>query len=269
MEEEKILAIDYLATTPVTAKDKRLKARRDPWMSRVLRYTLEGWPTTVDNELLPYWRRHEELSVREVCVLWCDRVIIPRVERPAIIAELHFGHPGMTKMKAVARSYLWWPGMDKNLEGTVRACERCQQRVKAPPRALLHPQLLPKRLWSRIHVDYAGSFMGRMFLVTVDAFSKWLDVYATQSATTEVTSEKRKTSFAIHGIPERLVSDNGTCFTSSEFRTFCESQGIIHTKSTPYHPSSNRLAERAVQTFKDGSRKLETRSLNETLQTFC
>ena len=99
--------------------------------------------------------------------------------------------------------------------------------------------------------------MGRMFLVIVDAFSKWLDVYATQSATTEVTLEKLKTSFAIHGIPERLVSDNGTCFTSSECRTFCESQRIIHTKLAPYHSSSSGLAERTVQTVKDGLRKLK------------
>ena len=193
----------------------------------------------------------------EGCVLWGDRVIIPIAERLVIIAELHTGHPGMTKMKAVARSYLWWPGMDNDLEEAVRACERCQKHVKAPPRAPLHPWLWPKRQWSRIHVDYAGPFMGRMFLVIVDAFSKWLDVYATQSATTEVTLEKLKTSFAIHGIPERLVSDNGTCFTSSECRTFCESQRIIHTKLAPYHPSSSGLAERAVQTVKDGLRKLK------------
>ena len=201
-------------------------------------------------------------------MLWGDRVIISRAKRPASIAELHTGHPGMTKMKAVARSYLWWPGMDNDLEGTVRACERCQQHVKAPPRAPLHPWLWPERPWSRFHVYYVGLFMGRMFLVIVDAFSKWLDVYATQSATTEVTFEKLKTSFAIHGIPERLVSDNGTCFTSSEFRTFCESREIIHTKSASYHPLVNGLAELAVQALKDGLRKLETGSLNEKLQNF-
>ena len=144
----------------------------------------------------------------------------------------------MTKMKAVARSYLCWPGMDNDLEGTVRPCKRCRQNVKAPPRAPLHPWLWLERPWSRIHVDYAGPFMGRMFLVIL--FSKWLDVYANQSATTEGTLEKLKTSFAIHGIPERLLSGNRTCFTSSEFCTFCESQGLIHTKSAPYHPSSNR-----------------------------
>ena len=61
IEEEKILAIDYLATTPVTAKDIRPKTRKDPWMrmSRVPRNTLEEWPRAVDNELLPYWRRRD------------------------------------------------------------------------------------------------------------------------------------------------------------------------------------------------------------------
>ena len=109
--------------------------------------------------------------------------------------------------------------------------------------------------------------MTGMFLVIVDAFSKWLGVYATQSATKEVTLEKLKTSFAIHGITESLVSGNGTCFRSSKFRTFCQSQGIIDTKSAPYRPSSNGLAERTVQTLKDRPRKLETGSFNEKLPT--
>ncbi|XP_062514504.1 uncharacterized protein LOC134190066 [Corticium candelabrum] len=152
-------------------------------------------------------------------------------------------------MKAVARSYLWWPGMDNNLEETVRACERCQQHSRS--------------LCRTVH--------RRTLLVIADAFSKWLDVYATQSATTEVVIEKLTTSFAIHGIPERLhlVLANGTCFMSSEFRTFCKSQEIIHTKSAPYHPSSNGLAKRVARTLKDGLRKLATGSLNEKCRHFC
>ena len=85
----------------------------------------------MDNELLPYRRRRDQLSVRVCCVLWNDRVIIAIAERPAIIAELHTGHPGMTKIKAVERSYLWWPEMDNDLEGTVLTCERCHDHGRA------------------------------------------------------------------------------------------------------------------------------------------
>ena len=69
--------------------------------------------------------------------------------------------------------------------------------------------------------------------------------------------------FSTHGIPDRLVSDNGTAFTSEEFKIFVKRNGIHHSTSAPYHPATNGLAERAVQTFKENLKKscgdLETR----------
>eukprot|EP00731_Ephydatia_muelleri_P017315 Em0010g413a len=71
--------------------------------------------------------------------------------------------------------------------------------------------------------------------------------------------------FSTHGIPDRLVSDNGTAFTSEEFKIFVKRNGIHHSTSAPYHPATNGLAERAVQTFKENLKKscgdLETRFL--------
>ncbi len=58
--------------------------------------------------------------------------------------------------------------------------------------------------------------------------------------------------FSTHGIPEVIVSDNGTPFTSFDFKTFTKKNGIRHLTSAPYHPSN---AERAVQTFKRGMKK--------------
>ena len=56
--------------------------------------------------------------------------------------------------------------------------------------------------------------------------------------------------FATHGLPEVFVTDNGSQFTSAEFRTFMVNNGIRHLHSAPYHPATNGLAERAVQSFK-------------------
>ena len=97
-----------------------------------------------------------------------------------------------------------------------------------------------------------------MFLIVSDAYSKWLDVYVTKSSTTAETVEKLRHSFAIHGIPSVIVSDNGTCFTSKEFSNFCQKNDIRHVTSAPYHPSTNGLAERSVRTFKEALKKWKT-----------
>ena len=101
-------------------------------------------------------------------------------------------------------------------------------------------------------MDYAGPLLGKMFLVLIDAHSKWMEVEPVESATTKTTVEKLRKIFSTHGIPEKLVSDNGSVFTSQEFTNFVKLNGIDHIKTAPYHPSSNGLAERAVQVLKKG-----------------
>ena len=63
------------------------------------------------------------------------------------------------------------------------------------------------------------------------------------------------------GLPEIIVSDNGTSFTSQEFQTFLRQNGIQHVRMSAYHPSSNGLAERYVQTVKQGLRKITSGSM--------
>ena len=94
-----------------------------------------------------------------------------------------------------------------------------------------------------------------MILVIIDAHSKFMDAHMVNSATTKLTVSKLKQTFAYMGLPNTIVSDNGSCFTSEEFQHFCRVNGIKHVTSSPYHPSSNGLAERAVQTLKGGLKK--------------
>jgi transposase InsO family protein len=89
-----------------------------------------------------------------------------------------------------------------------------------------------------------------MWLIVVDAYSEWPEVIPMPSTTSERTIAALRNIFAIHGLPEQVVSDNGRQFTSAEFEDFCRTNGINHILVAPYHPSSNGKAERFVQTFK-------------------
>ena len=138
--------------------------------------------------------------------------------------------------------------MDTALEVAVLTCAECQENQKSPARAPMHPWEWPDCPWARIHIDYAGPVRGKMILVVVDSHSKWIEAHVVISFTSQATIEKLWLIFSTHGLPEVLVSDNGTCFTSEEFAAFVRANGVKHLTSAPYHPAANGLAERAVQT---------------------
>ena len=136
-------------------------------------------------------------------------MIVPPQGRAQVIAELHEAHPGISRMKALARGYVWWPNMDRELEDAVKKCQQCQLHQKAPAEAPLHPWEWPGQPWSRVHIDYAGPYKGHMYLVVIDAHSKWMEVHIMRSTTSAATIVKLKEIFATHGLPETIVSDNG------------------------------------------------------------
>ena len=146
----------------------------------------------------------------------------------------------------------------------VKECSTCQYKPKTPPAAPLHSWEWPQQPWSRLHIDYAGPIRDKMLLIIIDAHSKWIDVHVTTSSTASITIEKLMMTFATHDLPQTIVSDNGPCFTSHEFELFSKANGIV----TPYHPASNGLAERAVQTVKSGIRSMEGGDLQSKVIRF-
>lgn len=98
--------------------------------------------------------------------------------------------------------------------------------------------------------------MGCMFMIVVDAFLKWLEVYKMTLTTSSATITRLKRLFASYGVPEQIVSDNATTFMSDEYQQFVKRNGILHTTGAPRHPATNGLAKRYVKTFKAGMKKL-------------
>ena len=262
---ELVLMVEQLKEAPITASQLATWTRRDPLMARVLRYIQQGWPQASDEDLKAYWPRRMELSCESGCVVWGGRVVVPPQGRESVLAELHSGHPGISRMKSLARGLVWWPGIDGNIETLVKSCSSCQQNQPSPPTAPMQPWSWPTRPWSRLHVDYAGPMDGKMFLVVIDAHSKWIEVSPVSTATALTTIQQLRKIFAQFGIPDTIVSDNGTQFTASEFKEFCRLNGIRHTCVAPYHPSSNGLAERAVKIFKEGFKKQAEGSLSDRI----
>jgi hypothetical protein len=129
---------------------------------------------------------------------------------------------------------------------------------------------MPSKPWERIHVDYAGPVDGMMFLVIVDSQSKWPEVIPTSGSTSAKTIAILRNIFAMYGLPNQLVSDNATTFTSEEFENFMKINGIKHITSAPYHPATNGLAERFVQSFKEAlkSAKRDGGTVNHKLANF-
>ena len=99
-------------------------------------------------------------------------------------------------MKSVARSYMWWPGLDKDLEQLTKSCQSCQAVKGSPPVAPLHLWIWPSKPWQRVHLDFAGPFQGAMFLVCVDAFSKWPEVKVMSTTTVSKTLNVLREWFA-------------------------------------------------------------------------
>ena len=108
-----------------------------------------------------------------------------------------------------------------------------------PEKHSSHSWEYPSGPWQRIHVDFCGPFRGQMYFIVVDAYSKWPEIVRMTSTTSQDTIKALQSLFARHGLPHKLVSDNGPQFTSEEFRAFMEKCDIVHIKTAPYHPATN------------------------------
>ena len=157
---EMVLVFETLSTSPVHAAQVKTWMDKDPLLSRVRENVRRGWQTTTDVAMSPYQTRAQELSVQDGCLLWGYRVVIPLQGREAVITLLHEGHPGICRMKRLARGYVWWPGMDGDLELAVKQCTQCQEHQKLPPKAPMHPWEWPDRPWARLYVDYTWTMRG-------------------------------------------------------------------------------------------------------------
>ena len=154
-----------------------------------------------------------------------------------------------------------------DIEEKVNRCYTCQSSWASPARTPLHPWEWLRELRHWIHVDYTDYNIRNLLIVT-DAHSKWIEVYLSGATNSTTIIEKLRCCFAMHDLPNLLVSDNGLCFTSWEFAEFTKKNGIKHKLVSPYHQTSNGQAESAVKIVKSGLRRISDGTLETKLLRF-
>lgn len=265
---------ESLQTFPLSFKVVQSETRNDECFQQVIRYVNEGWPSKKASIAHPgieqFYLRRECLAIVAGCIMYGDRLVLPPTCRKRVLQQLHKGHPGIERMRSIARRYVYWPNIDEEIADLVRACNECASVAKTDRKTNLESWPAPAKPWQRLHLDFAGPMDGNFFLIMVDSYTKWPEVVRTKEITTTATLRILRGIFARYGQPETLVTDNGTQLTSDRFEAFCDTHGIVHLKTAPYHPQSNGLAERFVDTFKRSLKKITAggEALEEAIDSF-
>ncbi|XP_011696621.1 PREDICTED: uncharacterized protein K02A2.6-like [Wasmannia auropunctata] len=162
-----------------------------------------------------------------------------------------FDHPGIVRMKLLARSKVFWPTINKDIERVVKTCSDC---AKPPNRSSVHFNrgrfLLA--LTNAFMLITQGPLMDSITLSSSTPSAAGQKFSKRHQTTSTKTIELFQEAFTRNGLCDTLVTDNGPQFTSQPFKTFIEAQGIKHVTSAPYHPQSNGRAEKFVDLLKTG-----------------
>ncbi|UYV61647.1 K02A2.6-like [Cordylochernes scorpioides] len=196
-----------LVLSCITDKDQMLTKifeaqQEDTTLKAVVNDLEQGWPVKkkMSQALLSYWHVKDELGVQNGLLMPSCRLVIPASMKLEILDKLHAGHFGIRKTRLRARETVWWPGISEEIAETVRKCSVCIQEAVSKHEPLI-PTNFPTRPWQKIGVDFCKSI------------------------------------FARHGIPETVVSDNGTQFGSArEFAYFARQYEFTHVTSSPRFP---------------------------------
>ena len=251
--------INFIAqhTTPkaISLEEIKQQTKEDATLQTAIQYTRNGrWheaknltdPNINKKELDILYSIRTELTASkdDDLLLKATRIIIPTSLRKRAINLAHEGHQGLTKTKQLLREKIWFPSIDSSVKKIVDACIPCQSTTPAHPPVPLKMSKMPPTPWHTVHIDFLGPLpTGELLLVAIDAYSRYPEVDIVHSTGAATLIPKLDKIFSTHGIPYRVVSDNGPPFNGNEIRRYMEIHGIEYSTITPLWPQGNSEAE--------------------------
>ena len=178
LEVNEVQLTAHLPISPEKYAEFQKANADDPTMQALSTVVLNGWPG--NKEELPgnvheYWCYRDEISSFDGLLLKAQKLIVPQSMRKEMLDRIHESHQGIVKCKQRARDILFWPGVSSQIEDKVSKCSVCNQFQRAQPREPMIIQEPPDRPWSKIGCDLF-EFNGVHYLLSVDYYSKWIEV---------------------------------------------------------------------------------------------
>ena len=128
----------------------------------------------------------------------------------------------------------------------VSRCAACQSHRSSQQKEPLLPTEVPERPWQIVGTDLFD-LEGNKYLILVDYYSEWFEIeQLTVDSTATTVIGKTSKWFSTHGIPAKVISDNGPPFSSYKYAEFAAKYGFTHQTISPYHSQANGLVEKFV-----------------------
>jgi transposase InsO family protein len=215
----------------------------------ISRLRSDDWRNLRANERHFYRLRHQ-LTTEDDLLLLNGKCYVPFALRKDVFDSSHQLHTGVHSTINRIKLTSWWPSLHKDVRRWIQNCSSCS---KLRPNFVKQLNPWPaSSIFERVHADWCHVPGVGDVLVIVDSSSGWIECSLPQSRTSSNVIDSLSAVFSRFGVPRLLVTDNAAEFTSQELNHFCRVNGISKMESPPYHPESNGVAERGVQTVKNG-----------------
>ena len=175
-----------------------------------------------------------------------------------VLDEAHtaLGHLGARRTSDYVRRWYWWPDIGKEIAKFCSSCPTCQttKSSRQPPLGLLHSMPIPTRPWESIGMDFVGPFpesMGFDYLwVVICRFTSLVHLIPTRTTVraSELAWLYLRDVVRLHGLASSIVSDRDSKFTSRFWTELHRLLGGKLLMSTAFHPQTDGVSERAIQT---------------------
>ena len=252
-----------LNASPSKLENIRQESKHYPQMLMLKELIIQGWPRDIKQCLLPlhsYWNYRDELSIVNGIVVKGSHIIIPTKYQPELLSLLHDdSHLGIGKCIQCAKGSIYWPSITENIKSIVNKCEKCLAHCRCNQKEPYIPIDIPIVAWKTIATDLFV-FQDKTYILIIDLFSHFPVVRQLHGESTKVVLNVLKDVFSNFGIPESIISNNGPCYKSQEFNTFCAKFEINHITGTSYNHQANSIAEHMIQTIKQLMVKTQSNS---------